>query len=100
MQIRSATVYFDNEDDARQAQASLLARGVRAELYTKSSDRTAPHNGGFMSRIRAFFGAMPAPVDYSRAALLTVANATPEAAWILREHGGRMNSTKDVCASA
>ncbi len=100
MQSRSATVYFDNVQDARHAQAALQAFGISAELSTNSSDPAAAENGGFIARIREYFGATPAPAEYSRGALLTVSNANEEAISIIRAYRGRMNSTKDSHASA
>lgn len=71
MQTQSATIYFENIEDARRARNSLLARGASADPASQTG------NG----------------------ASLTVSNANEEAIAIIHAYGGRMHSTKDRCRS-
>lgn len=93
----TTTIYFDNVENAQAAQAALENRGVSAELHTNSSDGAAPKSGGFMERVREFFGAAPAAesADHSRAAFLMVSSADDDAIFILRSYGGRTSAAED-----
>lgn len=91
MQNNAATIYFESIDDARGAREALEAQGITARL-DHAGEHAQP--GGFMERLREFFGAESTADDRrSSGALLNVDAATPEAMEIIRDYGGHVQGS-------
>ncbi len=91
MTDRTSSVYFSNEDDARDAMRELETNG-----YSGSNMRIERADGEhgaatFMDRIKEFFGAEPANGGAATGVFLVVDELDGEAVNVLRRYGGQFN---------
>ncbi len=91
MQDRSTTIYFSNDDDARDAMRELETSGYsNASMRLERAD--GEHESGtFMDKVKEFFGAAP-PTDSSvNGVFLVIDRLDAEAVNVLRRYGGQFN---------
>lgn len=95
MASNDVTIYFDNAQDARDAQRVLSERGIDSEIHANSSDGSSGGNGeSFMDRVRDFFGGSSSrDGEHASAAFLTLSTADDDAYAIARQYGGRIGGS-------
>lgn len=90
---RPATIYFDSIDNARKAHGALEKRGISSDLHANTTPSTADA-GGFMEKVRDFFGVGTAPdSDHTNAAFLVIHDADDDAIATVDSYGGTSSAT-------